>query len=171
MSANVTVRPLLLPRQQAKLARGRQRQGARHVPNTQYRDGVIGIDIGKNSFHVVGHDARGAIVLRQKWSRGQVEAGLANVRLACRCFAVGEALSSGIPMLSQARPTRMASPSAAASRYNPCQRLKSSNVNSWAKRASAFSSPMSRAPSCTKGEGTRPIPSSESSRMSGGQVE
>ena len=29
---------------------------------------VIGIDIGKNSFHVVGHDARGAIMLRQKWS-------------------------------------------------------------------------------------------------------
>ena len=25
---------------------------------------VIGIDIGKNSFHVVGHDARGAIVVR-----------------------------------------------------------------------------------------------------------
>ena len=40
---------------------------------------VIGIDIGRNSFHVVGHDARGAIVLRQKWSRGQVEARLANV--------------------------------------------------------------------------------------------
>jgi hypothetical protein len=34
---------------------------------------VIGIDIGKNSFHVVGLDKRGAIVLRQKWSRGQVE--------------------------------------------------------------------------------------------------
>ena len=32
----------------------------------------IGIDIGKNSFHVVGQDERGAIVLRQKWSRGQV---------------------------------------------------------------------------------------------------
>ncbi|HEX9324306.1 MAG TPA: IS110 family transposase, partial [Xanthobacteraceae bacterium] len=31
---------------------------------------VIGIDIGKNSFHVVGQDQRGAIVLRQKWSRG-----------------------------------------------------------------------------------------------------
>src|SRR3954447_23189995 len=28
---------------------------------------VIGIDIGKNSFHVVGLDGRGAIVLRQKW--------------------------------------------------------------------------------------------------------
>ena len=40
---------------------------------------VIGIDIGKNAFHVVGHDARGAIVLRQKWSRGQVEARLANL--------------------------------------------------------------------------------------------
>ena len=40
---------------------------------------VIGIDIGKNSFHVVGHDKRGAIVLRQKWSRGQVETRLANL--------------------------------------------------------------------------------------------
>jgi transposase len=40
---------------------------------------VIGIDIGKNSFHVVGHDRRGVIVLRQKWSRGQVEARLANL--------------------------------------------------------------------------------------------
>ena len=39
---------------------------------------VIGIDIGKNSFHVVGLDGRGAIVLRQKWSRGRVEARLAN---------------------------------------------------------------------------------------------
>jgi len=38
---------------------------------------VIGIDIGKNSFHIVGLDSRGAIVLRQKWSRGQVEARLA----------------------------------------------------------------------------------------------
>jgi transposase len=40
---------------------------------------VIGIDIGKNSFHIVGLDAEGAIVLRQKWSRGQVEVRLANV--------------------------------------------------------------------------------------------
>jgi hypothetical protein len=30
---------------------------------------TMGIDIGKNSFHVVGLDQRGAIVLRQKWSR------------------------------------------------------------------------------------------------------
>ena len=40
---------------------------------------VIGIDIGKNSFHIVGHDERGAIVLRQKWWRGQVEARLGNM--------------------------------------------------------------------------------------------
>jgi hypothetical protein len=40
---------------------------------------VIGIDIGKNSFHVVGLVDRGAIALRQKWSRGQVEARLANM--------------------------------------------------------------------------------------------
>ena len=40
---------------------------------------VVGIDIGKNSFHVVGLDGRGAIVLRQKWSRGQVEVRFANM--------------------------------------------------------------------------------------------
>jgi transposase len=40
---------------------------------------VIGIDIGKNSFHVVGLDQRGAIVLRQKWLRGQVESRFANM--------------------------------------------------------------------------------------------
>ena len=40
---------------------------------------VIGIDIGKNSFHIVGQNQRGAIVLRQKWSRGQVGARLVNM--------------------------------------------------------------------------------------------
>jgi len=40
---------------------------------------TMGIDIGKNSFHVVGLDERGAIVLRQKWSRGQIETRLANM--------------------------------------------------------------------------------------------
>src|SRR5215813_13127907 len=40
---------------------------------------VIGIDIGENSFHIIGQNRRGAIVLRQKWSRGQVEARLANL--------------------------------------------------------------------------------------------
>jgi len=49
---------------------------------------VIGIDIGKNSFHIVGLDARGAIALRQKRSRGQVEARSANMP---RCLTGMEA--------------------------------------------------------------------------------
>jgi hypothetical protein len=43
---------------------------------------VVGIDIGKNSFHVVGLDEDGTLVLRQKWSRGQVETRLANIHRA-----------------------------------------------------------------------------------------
>src|SRR5690348_820687 len=43
------------------------------------RIAAIGIDIGKNSFHIVGQDERGAIVLRQKWSRSQIDARLANL--------------------------------------------------------------------------------------------
>src|SRR4249919_753671 len=46
---------------------------------TEIAVSVIGIDIGKNSFHIVGLDQRGAIVLRQKWSRGQVDVRLANM--------------------------------------------------------------------------------------------
>ena len=48
---------MLLPRQQAKLLRGTKdkEHAMSQTPNT-----VIGIDIGKNSFHVVGHDARAA---------------------------------------------------------------------------------------------------------------
>jgi transposase len=81
MSANGTVRPCLLPRQPAKLARGAKdkEHAMSQTPNTAIA--VIGIDIGKNSFHVVGHDARGAIVLQQKWLRSQVEVRLANIRL------------------------------------------------------------------------------------------
>ena len=73
------VRPCSWPPPALDAGRGRPRQGARHVPDTQTAIAVIGIDIGKNSFHIVGHDERGAIVLRQKWSRGQVEARFANL--------------------------------------------------------------------------------------------
>jgi hypothetical protein len=34
---------------------------------------TIGIDIGKNTFHLVGFDQRGAIILQQKVSRSQLE--------------------------------------------------------------------------------------------------
>ena len=40
---------------------------------------TIGIDIGKNSFHLIGLDAEGNIVLRRKLSRGQVVVRLANL--------------------------------------------------------------------------------------------
>ena len=43
------------------------------------RSPTIGIDIGKNTFHLVGLDKRGAIVLRIKVSRSQLERRLANV--------------------------------------------------------------------------------------------
>jgi hypothetical protein len=66
---------VLLPRQRFKLARGANDK--ERAMSQTFK--TVGIDIGKNSFQVVGHDARGAIVLRQKWSRGQVEARLANI--------------------------------------------------------------------------------------------
>jgi transposase len=40
---------------------------------------TVGIDLGKNSFHVIGFDDRGAIVLRRKLSRGQLERWFANL--------------------------------------------------------------------------------------------
>ena len=40
---------------------------------------VIGIDLGKNTFHAIGLDKRGSIVLRRKFSRGQLEVWIANV--------------------------------------------------------------------------------------------
>ena len=49
---------------------------------------VIGIDIGKNFSHVVGLDKRGAIVLRQKWSRGQVEVRSASREVGSRGITV-----------------------------------------------------------------------------------
>jgi transposase len=70
---------VLLPRQQAKLARGAKDK--EHAMSQTFKTpiAVVGIDIGKNTFHVVGHDERGAIVLHQKWSRGQVDARFANM--------------------------------------------------------------------------------------------
>jgi transposase len=62
-----------------KLARGANDKEHAMSGNSNTSVAVVGIDIGKNSFHIVGLDSRGAIVLRQKWSRGQVEARFANM--------------------------------------------------------------------------------------------
>src|ERR1700704_1579986 len=78
MSVNGTVRPCSRP---PAIEAGKGRQDKEHAMSQTLNAAiaVVGIDIGKNSFHVVGHDERGAIVLRQKWSRGQVEARFANM--------------------------------------------------------------------------------------------
>jgi transposase len=70
---------VLLPRQRWKLARGAKDKERAMSQNSNSTVAVVGIDIGKNSFHVVGLDVRGAIVLRQKWSRGQVEGRFATM--------------------------------------------------------------------------------------------
>jgi transposase len=70
---------VLQPCQRLKLARGAKDE--EHVMSQQInaRVAVVGIDIGKNSFHIIGQNQRGEIVLRQKWSRSQVEARFANM--------------------------------------------------------------------------------------------
>jgi hypothetical protein len=40
---------------------------------------TIGIDMGKNTLHMIGLDSRGAIVLREKVSRGRIASRLANL--------------------------------------------------------------------------------------------
>jgi transposase len=70
---------VLLPRQRSKLARGAKDEEHAMSQNLSRAIAVFNIDIGKNSFHIVGLDERGAIALRQKWSRGQVETRLADM--------------------------------------------------------------------------------------------
>jgi len=70
---------VLPPCQRKMLARGTEDKEYAMSQKLNSAIAAIGIDIGKNSFHLVGQDRRGALVLRQKWSRGQVEARLANL--------------------------------------------------------------------------------------------
>src|SRR5215472_1869637 len=76
------VRPCPFAPSASRLAGGAKRKDHTMSGKRNSVAAAIGVDIGKNSFHVVGLDGRGAIALRQKWSRGQVGARLANV-LAC----------------------------------------------------------------------------------------
>ena len=52
---------------------------------------TICIDIGKNTFHLIGLDKMGAVVLRQKLSRNQVDTRLANTP---RCLVGGNSRRS-----------------------------------------------------------------------------
>ena len=58
---------MLLPRQRGTLDLGLH-QMEHPVPKTSSAEiAIIDIDIGENSFHVVGNDGNGSIILRQKW--------------------------------------------------------------------------------------------------------
>ena len=67
------------PHQQAILVRGTKDKAPAMAEALNNSIAFVGIDIGKNSFHILGLDECGAIVLRQKWSRGQVEARFSNM--------------------------------------------------------------------------------------------
>ena len=47
--------------------------------STVHAVSAIGIDMGKNTLHMIGLDLRGAIVLREKVSRGRITSRLANL--------------------------------------------------------------------------------------------
>ena len=44
------------------------------------RIATIGMDLGKRSFHLIGMDARGKVIMRQQLSRGRLERHLANLQ-------------------------------------------------------------------------------------------
>ena len=72
---------MLPPLTALRVGRGLEARGAhRHVPE----DGCCSrphncIDTGKNTLHLIGLDDKGAIVLREKLTRGRIAARLANV--------------------------------------------------------------------------------------------
>ena len=73
---------MLLPRQQAKLVRGAKDKEHAMSQTANTTIAVIGIDIGKNSFHVVGHDARGASCCGKNGRVGKWKRGSSTYRLA-----------------------------------------------------------------------------------------
>src|SRR5215813_4858138 len=74
---------MVRPRSPSSLLRGEQEQGAqpmiRIAKAKSTAIATLGVDIGKNTFYLVGLDKRGAIVLRERLSRSQIEIRLANM--------------------------------------------------------------------------------------------
>ena len=62
-------------------ARGACQEKERHHASHDHRSRSdhIGMDMGKNTLHMIGLDLRGAIVMREKVSRGRITSRLANV--------------------------------------------------------------------------------------------
>ena len=74
--------PAALPPPTALRVRGglvRRRSTTMPRKSTVHAVTAIGIDMGKNTLHMVGLDSRGAIVLREKVSRGRITSRLANL--------------------------------------------------------------------------------------------
>ena len=44
------------------------------------RIATIGMDLGKRSFHLIGMDARGKVIMRQQLSRGRFERHMSNLQ-------------------------------------------------------------------------------------------
>jgi transposase len=68
-----------------------------HLRNTLATINTIGIDVGKNTFHLVGLDKRGAIVLQQKVTRHQLGRRLGNIP---RCL-IGMETCSGTHFIAR----------------------------------------------------------------------
>src|SRR5215467_8458306 len=64
-----------------RVRRGLVRKRSTTMPRTTTLHAVtaVGIDMGKNTLHLIGLDARGAIVLREKVARGRIALRLANL--------------------------------------------------------------------------------------------
>jgi hypothetical protein len=66
---------------------------------------TIGIDMGKNTLHMIGLDSRGAIVLREKVSRGRIALRLAN--LPCCLIGIEAGLATHYVARELAGPRRI----------------------------------------------------------------
>src|SRR6516225_8371684 len=73
-------RPRSRPQRLSECVGACQEQEHRHASQVhRSRSRHLGIDMGKNTLHMVGLDSLGAIVLRERVSRGRITSRLANL--------------------------------------------------------------------------------------------
>ena len=77
MFVDEMVRPALPPHRQAIVVR--DTKDKKHALAEALRNSIVGIDIGKNSFHVVGLDGHPSSCCGRKWSWGKMEGRFANM--------------------------------------------------------------------------------------------
>ena len=103
---------VLRPRQQAKLARGTQDKERAISHNLNSAIAVIGIDIGKNSLHVVGLDRRGAGRAGRAQSHAPrvIDSTCPQARAGSRCATLRTHFSSSLPIGHSAQFSLLESP-------------------------------------------------------------